>query len=55
MIGVATSDLRNQSGEFNHSNSMCILAWNGRLFANGGTQFYDFKLKTGDKVLVRRN
>jgi hypothetical protein len=51
---VATAELRNRANQYDNNNSMCIYAYDGTLYSDGKSQNNNFKLKTGDRVTIRR-
>lgn len=54
MLGVATADLRNSRDLHNSQNNIYIND-NGDLLCDGTRKKLNFKLNTGDKVIVRNN
>lgn len=53
MVGVGTAYLRNRAQQFDHNNSMCILAHNGKLYSDGNQHKCNFRLKANENVTIR--
>jgi hypothetical protein len=49
-IGVATAELRNKEGAYNHNGSLCIYGFNGVLSSDGRQKNHEFQLETGNVV-----